>query len=286
MPETMWMVRAGPGGHLFDEFVRGFVGIGWEELGDLALVPYTEDEIRELYSKTYPDERGERAAHNASMIHQFRSVLTIGDKVVTYNPVTREYLIGTIESGYVFRPGEITGCPHMREVKWEGTISRNALSASSREGLRSGASLFQIEGDISKELLSLLAGEPILTPVEIAQQQMAEKEIQRRRKSQGWVTIGFGVFILALGVFFYIYTAGQIDWLREIKETEQLETITVFFWLGKEISENSPEYDEAVDMLTWLKGVGLGAAIVGAIMITLGAIRVAFPRSKKLRRFI
>ena len=286
MAEKMWMVRAGQGGRLFDEFVRGFVGIGWEEVGDLALVPYTEDEIKELYSKTYPDDKGERAAHNASIIHQFRSVQAIGDKVVTYNPVTREYLIGTIESGYNFKPGEITDHPHMREVKWEGTISRNALSASAREALRSTSGLFLIDEEVAKELLALLAGDPVLTPVEIAQKQMAEKEIQNRRKSQGWVTIGFGVFVLALGVFLYIYISGQIDCLKEIKETEQLESITVFFWLGKEISENSPEYDEAMDMMSWLKAVGLGAAIVGAIMITLGAIRIAFPRAKKLRRFI
>ncbi|GEM_PF-184253 len=286
MTEVMWMIRAGQGGHLIEEFARGFVAIGWDELGDLAAAPFTEDEIKELYSSTYPDEKGEKAAHNTSIIHQFRSILSIGDRVITYNPQTREYLIGTIESGYIFRPGEITDRAHLREVKWEGTISRDDLSASSREALRSTSRLFQVEESISLELLSLLTGEAILTPVEIMQQMMAEKETHRKRKTQGWVTIGFGIFILALGVFFYLYTAGQIHYLEEIKETEKLESITVFFWLGKEISENTPEYQDAVDMLNWLRGVGLGVAIVGAIMVILGAIRIVFFRSRKLKRIV
>ncbi len=282
----MWMVRAGPAGHLFDEFVRGFIGIGWGEVDDLAVAPYTEDEIKELYSVKYPEERGEKAAHNASIIHQFRSVQKIGDKVITYNPVTREYLIGTIESGYIFRPGEITDHPHIREVKWEGTINRNALSAASREALRSVSILFRVDEEISKELLALLSGEPILTPVEIAQRQMAEKEIQHRRISQGWMAIGFGIFVLALGVVLYVEMSGQIQGLEELKENEELGSITVFFWLGKEISKNSPEYNDTIDMLTWLKAVGIGTAIVGTIMIILGAIRIAFPKAKKIRKFI
>ena len=38
MAESMWMVRAGRDGYLIDEFARGFIAIGWHELGDLSSI--------------------------------------------------------------------------------------------------------------------------------------------------------------------------------------------------------------------------------------------------------
>jgi hypothetical protein len=58
MAETMWMVRAGEGGYLAEEFARGYVAIGWKELGDLNAVK-TQDEIRALYEQTFPNDGGE-----------------------------------------------------------------------------------------------------------------------------------------------------------------------------------------------------------------------------------
>ena len=43
MEEITWMVRAGEGSYLIDEFARGFVAIGWHKLGDLSEVISQED---------------------------------------------------------------------------------------------------------------------------------------------------------------------------------------------------------------------------------------------------
>ena len=67
MAEIMWMVRAGEGSYLIDEFARGFVAIGWHKLGDLSEVISQED-IREQYNSEYPDEKPARAALAVSMI--------------------------------------------------------------------------------------------------------------------------------------------------------------------------------------------------------------------------
>ncbi len=285
MAETMWMVRAGQRGTLFEEFAKGYVGIGWGELGDLGVSPFTEDEIKELYASTFPKEKGEKAATSAGMVHTFRSVMAMGDRVITFNPHTREYLTGTITSGYMYRPEQITGRPHVRSVKWEGAIKRESLSPAAREALRSNAGVFAVDRIVSQELQSLLAGEPILTPEEIVEKQLKKQEIQRRRIARGWVAIGFGVFILATGIFLYIYASGQTHYLNEL-EAGDIEQVTMFFWLGEEITRGSAEYQDALDFLEWIKRVGLGAGIVGAIMIALGAARIIWSKSPRMRRIV
>ena len=43
---NVWMVRAGEGGYLIDEFERGYVGIGWDKLGDLSSLNSQKDLTR------------------------------------------------------------------------------------------------------------------------------------------------------------------------------------------------------------------------------------------------
>jgi len=85
MSETMWMVRAGEGGYLIDEFEKGYVAIGWNELGDLSAAK-TLDQIRELYEQAYPSDRPVRKANTVAMIYRFRSLFEIDGKVATYDP--------------------------------------------------------------------------------------------------------------------------------------------------------------------------------------------------------
>ena len=42
------MIRAGERGRFAEKFEKGFVAIGWHEIGDLSKTP-TRDEIREKY---------------------------------------------------------------------------------------------------------------------------------------------------------------------------------------------------------------------------------------------
>ncbi len=76
MAEIMWMVRAGESSYLIDEFARGFVAIGWHELGDLSTVT-AQKETRERYNRAYPDEKPARAALAVSMIVGLVSYLRI-----------------------------------------------------------------------------------------------------------------------------------------------------------------------------------------------------------------
>jgi restriction system protein len=56
----MWMVRAGEGGYLIDEFARGFVAIGREDVGDLSEAS-TQEQVRVQYEAAYPGEKPGKA---------------------------------------------------------------------------------------------------------------------------------------------------------------------------------------------------------------------------------
>lgn len=158
----VWMVRAGEEGYLIDDFAPsnvggGYVGIGWNEMGDLAEVR-SQESIRELYRQVYPNHKPGKTNGDVAVIYKFRSVLKINDQVVTYDKGRREYLVGAITSEYFYSPNVIRDYCHLRKVNWEGRVKRDLLSVSSRNSLGSTLTLFAINEDIWASLSSLLGG--------------------------------------------------------------------------------------------------------------------------------
>jgi restriction system protein len=159
MSEIKWMARAGPVAALIEEFARGFIAIGWHELGDLSAVT-SQEEIRERYNSAYPDEKSGKVGYAVAMIYKFRCKLEVDQKVVTYDSQSREYLIGSLSSDYYYDTDEIPDYPHLRKVDWQSVhVSRDLLSTSSKNTLGGIATLFSVNEEVSTELLSHL-GEP------------------------------------------------------------------------------------------------------------------------------
>jgi restriction system protein len=157
---NVWMVRAGEGGYLIDKFARGYVGIGWNELGDLGSVSSQKD-IYPLYAQAFPNEKPTKVSGAVAMVYKFRSSIKVGDKVITYDPTKREYLVGTVTSDYIYKPDEIKDYPHIRKVEWEGRVSRDSLPASSRNSLGSISTLFSVNEDAWADISSSLTGKRV-----------------------------------------------------------------------------------------------------------------------------
>jgi restriction system protein len=149
------MIRAGERGRFAEKFEKGFVAIGWHEIGDLSKTP-TRHEIREKYlAAGWESKKGKGAVSgDIAMIYKFRN-LKIGDWVTTYNPEKREYLLGKISSDYIFNPEIIDpDYPHVRQVKWEHHISRDALQQSSKNSFGI-ATLVSIREDVLADMLKV-----------------------------------------------------------------------------------------------------------------------------------
>lgn len=123
MPNA-WMIRAGEGGHLVEKFAKGYVAIGWHELGDLSKTQ-TADEIRENYFATRLEDKKGAANNAVAMIYKFRHGIKIGDWALTYNREKREYLLGKITSDYLFNPKLVN-----LEYLTFGMLSGNTTSAA------------------------------------------------------------------------------------------------------------------------------------------------------------
>lgn len=161
-----WMVRAGEGGYLINDFEReGCVGIGWEGAGDFTDVRSPED-MRLRIDAAYPDSTAGSRAKSASSAYKFRHAVTVGDRVVSYDRATREYLLGTISGEYQYQPDVIPDYNHIRKTKWDGRVSRDALKPTSRNTLGSLTTIFEPGEGVLRDLESGLSGGPQL-PVQV-----------------------------------------------------------------------------------------------------------------------
>lgn len=168
--ENVWMVRAGEGGYLIKDFAKGFVAIGFQALGDMSGITDLET-IRSKYLVAYPQAKPGEIGNQVAMFYKFRTVMQIDGKVISYDPDKREYLVGTITSDYYYKPGEVPDYPHVRKVKWEGNVSRDHLSATSRNSLGSTLCIFSINEDVWNDIQSALKGK-----TEVASEESLEEE--------------------------------------------------------------------------------------------------------------
>ncbi|PAV05482.1 restriction endonuclease [Methanobacterium bryantii] len=154
------MVRAGQNAFLIDDFKsKNIVAIGWDEIGDLSACK-SHNAVKKLVNKKYPEFKEGKVNITASQINKFRFEFNKGEYVVSYNPEERIYLIGEISSDYIFKENS-TRHNHIREVKWIGNVNRDDLSVSTRNTLGAISTIFEINGDASSEMISVINGKKV-----------------------------------------------------------------------------------------------------------------------------
>lgn len=157
----MWMVRAGRNAFLIDEFKqKNIVAIGWN-LGDLS--NKSKEDIKNIVNEKFPNNSKGQNAIIAAQEFKFLSELKIGDYVLSYNPSTRNYLLGKITSDYIYsnelsEKFEDDDYSDIRKVKWLGDIARDKLKVSTKNTLGSISTLFYINETAQKDILNIFNG--------------------------------------------------------------------------------------------------------------------------------
>jgi restriction system protein len=156
-----WMVRAGRGGKFLEHFETGFVTVGWSALGDLNNLK-TKDAIIDAYKKAYPDAKPGKRNLAVGMIDKFVNHIEIGDKVVTYNSQSREYMVGKITGKYEYHPGVDVddALTNSRAVTWENKVERDSLSAATKNSLGAIMTLFALNEHVVADIERVSRGEP------------------------------------------------------------------------------------------------------------------------------
>ncbi len=147
-----WMVRAKEGGRLFDLFKeKSLIAIGWSKIGSLGALE-SREEIANRVAAEWPEWHPQRISMSAGQLYRFRHEMLIGDRVVTYDPGRRVYLLGTISSDYQFDPNLEDDATNVRHVTWDGELSRDLLGVATKNSLGAISTLFLLPAEAAADL--------------------------------------------------------------------------------------------------------------------------------------
>jgi restriction system protein len=173
------MVRA-EGGALISDFERaGCIAIGWTEAGDLSSLQ-TPDDVRTILRQAYPDASPGRLTVWTGVLYKFRQAIRPGDRVVSYDPERREYLLGTVAGEYEFNRALIPEYANIRRVEWQARVSRDQLSPSTKNTLGSTLTIFEPGEAVLQELISAATVHEPAAPEVVEQVAEEEFEVIRR----------------------------------------------------------------------------------------------------------
>lgn len=123
---------------------NSFVGIGWEDMGDLSALPKNRDAFKARLAELYPNEKPGAIPVKAGVLYRFACEMAVGDLIVYPSKPDRMVHLGVIEGDYVFYPAFMDQYPHRRKVKWVRKLPRADFSQSALHEIGSAITLFQI----------------------------------------------------------------------------------------------------------------------------------------------
>ena len=144
-----WVVRAGRNADHVDDFrANSVVAIGWSEAGDFP-IDISDEDMTALFDRIYASAKPRARRVHQAQVRRFQTEVKKGDRVATYDPMLRVYLLGTVGAGPAWRGGVL---PRSFKVKWTHQTLRDELSEKTRHGLGSIATFFRASEDASREL--------------------------------------------------------------------------------------------------------------------------------------
>jgi restriction system protein len=154
----MWMVRAGEEAYAIEDFrSKKVVAIGWGDT-DWTKFP-NRDAIIAQMAKQSPDNSDGQNMAAANQIERFLHEIDVGDRVISYDPDNRRYLLGTISGQPKHAPGMVEELPTTRAVTWGGVeVNRDDLSATTRNSLGAISTLFRVPDTAAAEIEAKAAG--------------------------------------------------------------------------------------------------------------------------------
>jgi restriction system protein len=177
MAYKTWMVRAGQGAAVIDDFLsNNVVGIGWSLLPDLT-TKNTRKQVLAMVKAAWPDWKAGRQNVSAGQLFRFAHEIKTGDRVITYDPNQRIYHVAEVVGDYSYNPMTIEDYPHLRTVKWQTKVERDDLSTGAKNSLGAISTLFQIPENVAVEINKLLGGVKATVSIDISEDVTDEEQL-------------------------------------------------------------------------------------------------------------
>ena len=168
-----WMVRAGEGAAFIDDFRdEGVVSIGWAPLGSLENYG-TRADLARAVAAIWPDWSKQSQSMAVGQVWRFKDEIGKDDTVVSYDPGRRMYLVGTVTNPYRFDPTR-SEHPHIKQVRWAGEVSRDLLSAGTKNSLGAISTIFLVPKEAAADLQRAMASK---APAEAPEAAEAEEAV-------------------------------------------------------------------------------------------------------------
>lgn len=124
---------------------RGYVAIGWPDIGDLSTLPDDRAAFREQFVASYGESVSTSAsAAAAGVLYRFVHILHLGDIIVSPSPLGRIIRVGHLSGDYQYLPRLLEEYPNVRAVQWRAEVPLQKLGQQARLSLRAQRSLFRI----------------------------------------------------------------------------------------------------------------------------------------------
>ena len=172
----MWMVRAGVEGYLFEEFKnKKVVAMGLTGLGSVNKL--TREEIISKIGALHPNWRKMRVAIWAGQMYRFSAEMKTGDRILTYDPARRMYLVGSVTGKYSEQEDLISDHPSVRKVSWDDKeILRDELQVATKNSLGAISTLFLLADEAAADVERALLGASMPDPADSETDQEIEEE--------------------------------------------------------------------------------------------------------------
>lgn len=122
---------------------KGFIAIGWKEVGDLSRLPADREPIKAALRAARPEAKPGAIAPWAGVLYRFVHELKFGDAVLYPSKMDRMINLGLIDGPYAYEPS--TGqYPNRRPVRWKAQLPRSGFSQSALYEIGSAITLFQV----------------------------------------------------------------------------------------------------------------------------------------------
>ncbi len=161
---TIWGIHGGRTGDADSIFLKkNQMAIGWEDMGDLALLSPDRDAFKSHLKISYPDRKPGYYRVAAGQIYRFVHEVNVGDLIVYPSKRDRHVHIGEIVADYAFVKKNQGGYPNRRAVKWLKDCPRTQFSQGALYEIGSAMSFFQVK-NYADEYYTLLSGQksPVL----------------------------------------------------------------------------------------------------------------------------
>jgi restriction system protein len=154
---TIWGIHAGRTGDADALFKKGYIALGWNELGDLSSLPPTPDTFRDRVAAAYPNAKPGSWPVTAGQLRRFVHEVKTGDLVVSRSKVEHVIRIGRVTGPYRYDPGLDANYPHVRPTEWLAAVQPAQVTQGARYEIGAAMTLFQVK-TYADEWRALLTG--------------------------------------------------------------------------------------------------------------------------------